>query len=80
MTLLPFLLPLIVYFAWRLVYGTDRLPEWAQQVPWVSLLSVGIVLAALTLGVYRLTSNEPAGRHYVPPRMEDGTIVPGHFD
>lgn len=80
MTLLPLLLPLIVYLAWRLVYGSERLPEWAQQVPWVPLLSAGVVLAALTLGIWRLTTNAPAGSHYVPPRFEDGKMVPGHFE
>ncbi|MCA8927745.1 MAG: hypothetical protein KDC18_06720 [Alphaproteobacteria bacterium] len=79
MTLLPLLLPLIVYSAWRLVYGNERLPDWAQQVPWVPLLSIGIVLAALTLGAWRLTSNVPAGSEYEPPHMENGKLVPGTF-
>lgn len=79
MTLLPLLLPLIVYSAWRLVYGNERLPDWAQQVPWVPLLSIGIVLAALTLGTWRLTSNAPAGSEYAPPHMENGKLVPGTF-
>lgn len=79
MTLLPLILPLAIYFAWRIVYGTDRMPAWAQDVPWVSLLSIGIVLAALTLGAWRLTSNAPPGSEYVPPHYDDGTFVPGHF-
>lgn len=79
MTLLPLLLPLAVYFAWRIVYGNERLPQWAQEVPWVPLLSIGVVLAALTLGVWRFNSGAPPGSEYVAPHYENGTLVPGHF-
>jgi hypothetical protein len=78
-TLLPLLLPLAMYFAWRAVYGTARLPAWAEQVPWVSLLSIGLVLAALTLGVFRLQTGAPPDSQYVPPHYENGTLIPGHF-
>ncbi len=80
MTLLPLLLPLAVYFAWRVVYGNDRMPEWAREVPWVPLLSIGVVLAALTLGVWRFNSGAPPGSQYVPPHYEDGILIPGHFN
>ena len=78
-TLLPLLLPLAIYFAWRAVYGNERLPAWAERVPWVSLLSIGLVLAALTLGVWRLQTGAPAGSTYVAPHYENGRLIPGHF-
>lgn len=78
-TLLPLILPLLLYFSWRMVYGNERLPKWAQDVPWVTLGSIGLVLAALALGVWRLTTDADPGSVYEPPRFEDGQIVPGRF-
>jgi hypothetical protein len=79
MTLLPLLLPLAIYFAWRVVYGNERLPEWARTVPWISLGIIGLVLVALTLGTWRLMNGAPPGSEYVSPHYEDGRFVPGHF-
>jgi hypothetical protein len=80
MTLLPLLLPLAMYFAWRVVYGNDRMPKWAQDVPWVSLGIIGLVLAALTLSTWRLLDSAPPGSRYVSPHYENGRFVPGHFE
>ena len=80
MTLLPLLLPAALYFAWRVVYGNDRLPAWAQNVPWISLAIIGLVLAALTLGTWRLLDGAPPGSKYISPHYENGRFVPGHFE
>lgn len=79
MALLPILLPALIYFAWRAVYGTDRAPQWAQGVPWVSLGLIGLILGALSLGTWRLMDGAPPGSEYVSPHYEDGQFVPGHF-
>tara|TARA_R110002096_G_scaffold352264_2_gene545269 strand:- start:154 stop:414 length:261 start_codon:yes stop_codon:yes gene_type:complete len=79
MTLLPLIIPVLIYFAWRAVYGTDKMPEWAENVPWISLGTIGLVLAALTLGTWRIMDGAPPGSEYVAPHYEDGRFVPGQF-
>jgi hypothetical protein len=50
-----------------------------RDAPWPWLAAAGALLlaAVLLLGVF-LHGSPPAG-HYVPPRLEDGHIVPGEL-
>ena len=79
MTLIPLLVPLIIYFAWRAVFGTERMPQWARNVPWVLLGLIGVALVAMTLSTWRFTTGAAPGSEYVPPHYEDGRFVPGQF-
>lgn len=77
--LLPLLLPLLLFVAWRALGLGKSMPQWFEDLPWVTLLATGTVLAAVTLTTWTLMDRAPAGAEYVPPRLEDGKIVPGGF-
>ena len=89
--LLPLLAPTILYAFW-LAWQQGRrpaveagdadpaAPSW-HDAPWIWLGGIGIALVAgvaLTLGLSR--SLGEAGGTYVPPRVIDGRVVPGHVD
>ena len=83
---LPILLPTLAYLAWLAVErrrvaqadGTGKRP-WLD-LSWLSLMLLGIVLAGVAGIVIRLTTVSGTQGVYVPPRLIDGRIVPGHFE
>ncbi len=66
-----FLVPFVLFIVWR-VMG-PRTPPWAV---WLAL--VAVVMLAGGAFWYGVTERVPAGESYVPARIEDGKIVPGH--
>ncbi len=81
--LLPLILPLAVYLLWTWIVGRKtRKPEdppfWYEG-PYFWLILAGFVLMVGVLGAtaYFGKGGDPDS-DYVPPRMEDGRIVPGH--
>ena len=77
--LLPLLLPFAAFILWRALGLGKSVPQWFEDLPWVTLLATGAVLTAITLTTWTLLERAPAGTEYVPPKMEDGKIVPGGF-
>jgi len=87
-TLLTIVLPLLAPTILYLVYlwtqrrraeaeaGGRPIPAW-QTWPWAWLISSGCVLMVVTLLALELTGHETRSSDYVPPRLEDGEIVPG---
>lgn len=74
--LLPLLLPFLIYMAYvGLTRG--RTPEWLEDTPWVPLALAGVVLLAISLVSWGLLTGAPAEHIYLPPRFEDGRVVPG---
>lgn len=74
--LVPLLLPFLVYGAY--VYLTrGRTPAWMDETPWLVLAAVGVGLMAVSLVGWGLMSGAPAESIYLPPRFEDGRVVPG---
>jgi hypothetical protein len=75
---LPFLLPFGAYFMY--VALTKRAEakgiRW-QEAPWVWLAITGLVLVIITFFTIGLLGGENPTGTYVPPRVEDGKIVPG---
>ena len=79
--ILPLLLPTALYVLWVLAVRPAQPGEaanWAG-LPWVWLGGAGVVLLALVLLVLISPGGERDGL-YVPPHLEGGQIVPGHFD
>jgi len=83
--LVPFLLPIAAYLFWvwyRTAYVKKHGGEApsVEQGPWPWLLLVG---AMLTLGIMSATAllrgADPDAK-YIPPRYEDGQIVPGRAE
>jgi Family of unknown function (DUF6111) len=75
---LPLLLPFLVYAVY-VVLAQGRLPDWLglDERHWVMLGGAGVLLLAISLITWSLTSGSPPDETYVPPRFEDGRIVPG---
>ena len=76
--LLLFALPFIGYFLYRAL--ASRGQGFLSDTPWLILTITGLVfglLAMLSLGI--MEQGQPGGV-YVPPRVEDGQIIPGHVD
>ena len=82
----PLLAPIIAYIVY--IYYTNKnrhdreegraIPHW-RQWPWVVLVPCGALLTALSLLALGLPEGNPDPGAYVPPRLEDGKVVPGGF-
>jgi len=63
--------------------GQDGAPPprgWGDSMPWATLVVSGALLAvAATTTLYLTQPSGKPGDVFVPPHMEDGRIVPGHF-
>jgi hypothetical protein len=87
---LPLLLPTALYLLWlRLAHwspggapeesGRGDAIRWAA-LPWVWLAGAGALLLALMLFVVTVHFGTAEPGTYVPPRWENGRIVPGHIE
>jgi hypothetical protein len=79
--LLPFLLPFVLYAGWvalaRRKAGAagGALKAWPRgHVVWLMIAGFGLVI--LSFVAVALFSGAEVGGTYVPPRLEDGQIVP----
>lgn len=78
--ILLFLLPFAVYAVWLRLGGSDPLTAVAvRRSPLVWLLVSGLTLAIIGFFVFGGYGGAPPGELYVPPHVESGHIVPGHF-
>jgi hypothetical protein len=73
---LPFVLPFLVYTAYVFLLR-GRTPGWLGDTPWMALAIAGVVLSAVSLATWGLVTGSPPGETYLPPRFEDGRVVPG---
>jgi len=78
----PLLLPTALYLLW---VRAARWPEaggaaaW-RKLPWVWLAVTGVALTALVLFVVTVGFGTATPGVYVPPRVENGEILPGHVE
>jgi hypothetical protein len=76
--LLFFLLPFAAYAIYLLIRERNpaRWDNWSAHVSWLAIAGFGCVIAALLVtGV--LVKRET--RVWVPSHVEDGRLVPGHY-
>ena len=78
---LPLILPTALYLAWV------RTTQWAEgggvrwgALPWLWLVGAGTLLLILVLFVVNVHFGRTESGIYVPPRWENGHIVPGHIE
>lgn len=79
---LPLVLPTALYVLWLTTLRPTRqngAPSW-RTLPWLWLAGVGVVLLALVLLVVTVHFGAPQEGVYVPPRWQNGHIVPGHIE
>ena len=80
--ILPLLFPTVLYLLWIGTIGSphqDHAMPWTA-VPWVWLAGAGVVLLALVLFVVTVHFGAPQEGVYVPPRWQNGQIIPGHIE
>ncbi len=85
--LLPLLAPTILFFCvlyfkakWKKEdEGAAEIPAY-HTWPWLRLISAGGVLLILTLLFTGLPTGEGYQGNYIPPHMENGELIPGHFE
>ena len=78
----PLLLPTVLYFAWlSLLRWTEHRsgPIAWYRLPWAWLSLIGVALTALVLLIVTVGFGTETHGTYIPPRAEDGHIVPGHI-
>jgi Family of unknown function (DUF6111) len=66
-------LPFVVFVVWRLLAPTAGPPK----VLVIAVTATVMVMAGLLLGLW-YEEAEPPGTGYVPARLQDGRILPGH--
>ena len=79
---LPLLVPTAIYLLWMGIVGTMQegsTISWAA-LPWIWLAGAGVALLVIVLLVVTVHFGAPQEGVYVPPRLEDGQIVPGHIE
>ncbi|GJD94226.1 DUF6111 family protein [Methylobacterium iners] len=76
--LLLFLLPFLLFYGYLAVLG--RKPHarasWEGYIFRLTMTGIALVIASL---VYAGLTGESHRGGYVPPRLENGRVVPGHF-
>ena len=78
--LLPLALPTALYLCWVWIAqepGPAAGLRWAA-LPWVWLAGAGVLLLAFVLLVLVVGFGTSQPGVYVPPRWQNGRIVPGH--
>lgn len=75
------LLPTLLYLGYVYFYRRSRPNERVlNNAPIFWLLTAGIALMMGALIAFgRWDDNAPSG-HYVPPRIKDGVVIPGHVE
>jgi TRAP-type mannitol/chloroaromatic compound transport system permease small subunit len=73
-----FLVPFIVFFIYLAIRQRNPLTfaAWEKSIPILVLIGAAFVAISLTYTGFRA---DRATGEYVPPRVEDGRVVPGYF-
>ena len=78
----PLLLPTAIYAIWLVVLRQSAQAEslhW-EALPWIWLAVAGVLLLGAVLFIVTVHFGEPVSGVYVPPRYENGHIVPSHIE
>lgn len=78
---LLFLLPFAGYAAWLVMTRGSLANATDWQIRTIAYLGIaGAVLLVGTLITFVTFQTSPPGQEYEPAHIEDGEIVPGHFE
>jgi len=79
--ILPFLLPTLgfVLWTWLARRKEGRLLDRLANGPWFWLMISGVALTAVVLVATALTGGGVAGSRIIPPRLENGQVVPAEI-
>ncbi|MEE8439401.1 MAG: DUF6111 family protein [Micropepsaceae bacterium] len=74
-----FLLPFFLYGVYWRAIGRAASAGKERVHPWTALTAAGLLLVILSFVWWRLSSGDDPEGLYVPPHLENGEVVPGHF-
>lgn len=77
--LLLFSLPFIMLALWLWWFRGTR-PDQAEMKTWAYASLAGFICILAGLLFFRFVSYAPTESVYVPPSLENGELVPGHFE
>ena len=79
---LPLLLPTAIYVAWLwfMHWSANGEPVRLSALPLVWLAAAGVLLLAVVLVTVTVHFGDPAAGRYVPPRYEDGRLLPPQIE
>ena len=79
---LPLLLPTAICVAWIAFtsWSSNREKVRLSTLPLIWLAFAGVILLALVLVTVTVHFGEPVSGRYVPPRYENGRVVPPHLE
>lgn len=81
---LPFFLPITVYGLWiwyRTAYAERHsgAPPKFEEGPWPLMLFLGALLTFAMLAFMALSAGGSSDSTYVPPRLENGRVIPSQL-
>lgn len=80
----PILLPLVLYIVWMLserrkaAKRGEELPGLADG-PWIWAVAASMLMA-MGAFIWLGMSSEPETGTYIPPRLENGKVIPSHLE
>lgn len=80
---LPFLAPLLLFVGWAWLTrhrAAGGLVERLQKGPWFWLSLCGLLLVIAGLVMVALFTGAEPGSRIIPPRFEDGRVVPSQIE
>lgn len=77
--ILPLVLPTLLYFGYVL-YARARGAIEVPEMPWAWLAVAGGLLLGVTFLALALFGGAPPSDIYLPPKIVDGQVQPGHFE
>jgi hypothetical protein len=81
--LLPLLLPTLLFAAWAILTrrrASAGTATWLQSGPWFWLVLAGFALLVAALIYSALSSGGDPTSRIIPPRFEDGRVVPAQIE
>jgi hypothetical protein len=76
---LPLILPTVIYVAYFSVLRPRRAGGF-PEMPWIWLGGAGVLLLAVTFLALTLFGGADPSARYLPPKVVNGQIVPGHYE
>ena len=73
--------PALLYFSYVYLRQRNKPDEQIlSDAPIFWLFAVGVALMIASLAMFGNWEGDPPGKRYVPPRIKDGIIIPGHVE
>ena len=73
--------PALLYFSYVYLRRREKPDEEIlSDAPIFWLLAVGVALVIASLVIFGKWEGDPPGKRYVPPRIQDGVVIPGHVE